>query len=297
MSTHDRAVRRWGWLSASILFLLVVAPAVAEEPNAPAPDKAKKHYRWGAGWDEGLALRAKLADGWGLGLRVNPDLIDPESSGTDSSDNDSDWLCSGVRFCGSGTKSHSSQSANGDVRTFSASLMAYREKRLGKWLAVGPYLALNYNRQRETQTETYESESQSQTVYPPTPLITSPPYTSRSRTTRTHWQRTMGVELGVRPTFQFHERFVLETRFGLEWAHTKWNESSETHSENDGGGPIYPVYDDKTAASSSPDIVSPLPTTKGESDSKSARKGTEKRLHAVGERLGPGAQLRFIVLF
>ncbi len=294
MNAYDHVVRRFSWLIAGAL-LLGAAPATAEEPSAPVPAKAKKSYRWGAGWDEGLALRAKLGDGWGLGLRVNPDLTDPKSSGTDSSSSTWDWLCSGTTLCDNGSKTQSSQSADSDVRTFSASLMAYREKKLGKWLAVGPYLALNYDRRRETRTETFDSQTQSSTggpLLPPEPT----PYGSRSKTTLRRWQRSIGVELGIRPTFQFHERFVLETRFGLEWAHTKWNESAETHSVND-GGPVYPVYEDKVAPSST-DVASPLlPGNGSESESKSERHGTEKRLHTVGERLGPGAELRFIVLF
>jgi hypothetical protein len=286
----------WSWTRLGMLGLLMIlsaAPAPAEEVAAARPGEVKKDYRWGVGWDEGLALRARFANGWGVGLRVNPDLVDPDSTTASSSDGSSEWPCTGPRACSSQSQSSSKSNATGDQHTFSTALMLYHERRVGKWLAIGPYLAANYERRRDTTTETTTSHSQWGYEYPY--LYVQPSLQQQEGTTTIttrRWQRTFGIELGLRPTFQFHDRFVLETRFGLELAFTKWNESWKQHSESKGGGGVTLARAEAPPLDSTSVALQPA-----EQNSTTEDKGNTRRLHTVGERLGPGVDLRFVVLF
>jgi hypothetical protein len=277
-------------LAMGLLALGLARAAAAEEAAAPAaPTAPPKAYRWGVGWDEGLALRARLGNGWGLGLRLNPDWFDPEEEATSTNTSASEWQCLGTRTCRSEYDSTTDSKASGDARTFSGALMVYHEKKLGRWLAAGPYLAVSYERHRLARTETSEGQTESQYVYPAMPPARGNTGQQTNTTTTRRWDRRIGLELGVRPSFHFHERFVLETRFGVELGFTRWHETQQTISKQEGDSIYYPY---PVAAD-----IAKLPTSRSEWTETRASKGSERRVRTVGERLGPGAELRFVILF
>jgi hypothetical protein len=279
-----QGMSRSGACAIGFLVLLCGAPLAAEEAAAPRPEQPKKQYRWGVGWDEGLAFRARLPHGFGLGLRLNPNLVHPESADTSSSREQASENCNGAQTCTGTQKSDSTASSTGDQRTLSGALMVYHETKLGKWLAVGPYLAANYQRTTDTTTDTSQGNATTQYNYPYLRVQPLPEVIGATDNTKTQtWKRTVGIEIGVRPTFQFHDRFVLETRFGLELAFTRWNETTTSQSaRTDNGG--------------TPANVLPASYTDTSSGTRTSS-GSDHRFHTVGERLGPGAQLRFVVLF
>jgi hypothetical protein len=265
---------------------LVPAWTAAQDAGAPRAEPAKKHYRWGVGWDEGLALRARFANGWGLGLRLNPDLADPESTTSESYDGSQDVGCAATDLCWDRRDGTSHSKATGKRRAFATAVTLSHERTLRRGLAVGPYLTVSYERLRETAIEETEGDGGWSGLEP---LLDAVPMSQgqqrTSSTNATRWQRTLALELGVRPVFQIHERLLLETRFGLELAFTKWSENSSSSAED---------WSDPEPRLMSSSYWSP---TVSASDTRSARKGSERRLRAVGERLGPGAELRFVVLF
>jgi hypothetical protein len=285
------------------LWAISAGPTAAEEgapsstpselASVSAPAQAARSYRWGVGWDEGLALRARLGHGWGLGLRINPDLIDPEDESSSTQESVYEWQCMGTRTCRREYESRTESEATGDMRTFSGSLMLFHERKLGKWLAAGPYVAVNYDRWSFNRTEETKGQWESRVEYPTLP----PQSTSRSEETGTvktrGWDRKIGLELGVRPTFRFHDRFILETRFGLELGFTRWNESQESvyERQNDYDCCIY-----RAPAGLEVDVVA-APAQQPSAQEKTERKGSERRFRTVGERLGTGAELRFVILF
>jgi hypothetical protein len=286
------------WRSAcflpAVLLTLSAVLVKAGEGIAAAPDSEATppgRYRWGVGWDEGIALRANIGRGWGLGLRVNPDLIDFDDERSSSEASTYEWQCMTMRNCRNDYDSQTEAQGTSDVRTFSASLMLFHDRKLGKWLTAGPYAAVNFDRWSYTRSEDSHGEWQSRSEY-----SFAPQQTSRNEETATvksrNWERRIGLELGIRPTFRFHERFILETRFGLELGFGRWNESQESVFEqsSDDPGPIL-VYLEREAD------VAVAPAGQPSSQGKTESKGSGTRLRAVGERLGSGAELRFVILF
>jgi hypothetical protein len=284
-----------GTVAIMAALLLPNAGAVAaEEGQAAKPaEKKAKTYRYGVGWDEGLAFRARLGDGWGIGLRINPDFVDPESEARSQFGSDQAFSCYRIypqpSTCLRHSEGESQTTTTGDRRTFSATFMLYHERPFGKWLAAGPYLALGYERQSRSETSHTESRDEWTEEYPWTPRPNEGDGERVTDMTVDLWQRSAIVELGIRPVFRFHERFTLETRFGLELRFTDWNETRRTHSEWMNGSGDYsgiPV-----------DPPRRVSTDSGTDESEERSEGSGRRFRAVGERLGPGAELRFIVHF
>ncbi len=268
------------------------APASAEKASADTTAKKAKTYRWGVGWDEGLALRVRMGQGWGLGLRVNPDLVDPDSETDSLTDSADEYPCGTYGrdvTCRDTSGWHSDGTTTGNRRTISTALMLYHERNLGKWLGGGPYLALGYERLSQTETVRTDSQNTWSSEHPWAPSEKNESDRTTETTTRT-WERSLIIELGLRPVFRFHERLALETRFGLELRLTDWDATRRSRSGWTGGGSdvVYPPG-------------TPVPRTTangtGSDSSEEHRSGSENRFHAVGERLGPGAQLRFVVYF
>jgi hypothetical protein len=291
--TSRHSLTRLAFAVATALLLCAGAHA-ADEGQAPSsPETKTKTYRYGVGWDEGLAFRARLGDGWGVGLRINPDFVDPESETSSQFNDDYEytcyWIYSSPSSCRHESEGQSQTTTTGDRRTFSATFMLYHERPFGKWLAAGPYLALGYERQSRSETSHTESRDEWTEEYPWTPRPNEGDGERVTDTTVEHWQRSAIVELGIRPVFRFHERFTLETRFGVELRFTDWHETRRTHSQwkNDSSDIVYRVERS----------ISSVSATRGAYDTEDRSEGSERRFRTVGERLGPGAELRFIVHF
>ncbi|MBN2369801.1 MAG: hypothetical protein JXO72_04885 [Vicinamibacteria bacterium] len=251
--------------------------------------------RFGVGWDDGIAFRARLGSRWGLGLRVNPDITDSEANASSSfmSHHESDGGPIVTRVPGTSTVSPLSESMsesesirNENMRTFGVSAMLYYERGFGRRLAAGPYLGLNYTRLScDTTTSTHNASSSSY-VHPEASPFPGDLYESWGEAVTERWERNVGVELGVRPILRFGDHFILETRLGLEMLFTKWNEKSEdsdqSTSGNDSGVRLIPL-----------DVAPRRGTTTRNADNE----GSSTRFHAVGDRVLSDFQIRMIVFF
>lgn len=102
---------------AAFLILALRAPA------AVADDVA---HRWGAGWDRGLAVRYRLNDVTGVGLRVNPNFFDADLHANDSV---------------------TAQDTGREDWNLDLGLLVFREQPIGDWVRVGPYGELGFSYQ------------------------------------------------------------------------------------------------------------------------------------------------------
>jgi len=177
--------------------------------------------------------------------------------------------------------------AENDRKTFAMSGMVYYERDFGRWFSAGPHVSLNYTRVSMDVTERVHYRSSWENP--------SPPETGQNEewaeiATR-YWERSLGVELGLRPVLQLHEHLALKTRFGVEWLFSKWTEDGEQTgnwqtmpTESPGQVPPPPV------------IVESGPRV-GTSESAFERSGSSDRFRAVGNRVLSDFQIRLIVYF
>ncbi len=250
---------------------------------------------FGVGWDDGIAFRARLGSRWGVGVRVNPDLVDSKTDahtsytsheqGADDSlivrpPTVGEWSSDGA----SGTD----MSQKDNTRTFGLSAMAFYERDFGRWFAAGPYLALNYQRQTYDTTQHVNDTSSWTYKHPIWP--SSNDYESWTDVDSKHWERSIGAELGVRPVLKLHDRFIVETRFGIELASTKWTDKgTQTQrwdsSSSSGGGITPPIP---------LDIVARQAGT-GSMETTIDNSGSSTRFHAIGDHVISDFQIRFII--
>ena len=289
----------------SAVLALGVGPARAEEgsssPEATLESTSQAQPRFGVGWDDGVALRFRLSPRWGVGLRVNPDLVDADESARSSYtyQYETDDSSSAIPpFYPRWSSSYLWESdGNDDRKTFALSAMLYHERRFGRWFAAGPYLALNYTRM------TYDS---TQRVYYKTTWEDGYSRIPRSGDNeewadiQTHyWERNLGVELGVRPVLPLHEHFAIETRFGVEMLFSKWNEdgqqSNRWESPDSEGGVAMPTSAPVPAPAAAELLV--RGGGQGTSDNDFDRSGSSTRFRAVGDRVISDFQIRLVVYF
>ena len=132
--------------------------AVVYLPPSTARADGNTFYRWGIGWDNGLAGRYMLSPSVGLGLRLDSHLWTGISTGYERGHNDYvriDW-------------------------------MLFQQSPIGKHLKAGPFVELQW----AIRTFTW---------YRPLDRI--------------------GVAIGMRPAFVYKDRFIIESRVGLEFSY------------------------------------------------------------------------------
>jgi len=156
--------------------LLLLAPG-----NVAAGDQDTTDFRrWGIGWDDGIAVRHHFSPSWGIGLQIKPGIRDHDSE-TEFTRPDPQYDYDDVY-----TEERSS---------IMIGAMAFRQAQLGKWLGIGPYCRVYYEHE-SSERYRYNTGSSS--------WVTSDVKTD-----------VISIEVGIRPTFRFDERLVLETRFGI----------------------------------------------------------------------------------
>jgi len=290
-------------MAATIAVLsLSLAPVFGLEARPPegngsaAADETAKP-RFGVGWDDGIALRARLGSRWGVGLRVNPDLIDSKANAHTSSeshdktfDEPGSVLPSVEGRRGTDGTYETEQNEKSNTRTFGLSALVYYERDFGRWFAAGPYLALSYTRQTYDRTQHLHDRSDWLYSYPLRPLYND--HESWFDVDSKHWERRVGAELGVRPVLKLHDRFILETRFGIELLSTKWTEKGtqterwDTSSTSGGGiAPPPPV----------PEEIVPRQSGSGSAETTIDNSGSSTRFHAVGDHVISDFQIRFVI--
>ncbi|MBD3298428.1 MAG: hypothetical protein GF341_07230 [candidate division Zixibacteria bacterium] len=195
--------------------------AQAEEPGD------KMAHRWGIGWDDGLGLRYRLSEEWGVGLTVKPDLLERSQKSSRTVD----------------SLTHVEPPREFNRRSMLAALMLYRETPISSWIDVGPFVRAQF------------SYDETENDYPGSPTTTH----------RLHAFRRLQFTIGIRPTFSYKDRFVLESRFGI--------------------GLSYYNSDYWSRAKHDQQVIQ----TTGGSDDWSG--------FTFGEELGPGSVLQFIIYF
>ncbi len=249
------------------------APPVAPETPAPplgvvidAPPPGVPFYKWGVGWDAGrgfvaggVAIRRRINDEWGLGF-----IIDANVSGGDDEEEDRDGNQNDDR-------SSTQEGLVTDDFTYDAfglRAFAFHETRLTEWFALGPYFGLGYGFDRRDSDELRVSTRVTDTAIS----------TERREVTSTNTAHSWAFSLGLRPSFTFDQRFVLETRLGFTgiWRdeETRRTVFTSEFSEDENG-----------ATESSTRVEKNRDDDDGWS------------FTAFGQELGPGAVLSFIVCF
>lgn len=180
--------------SRLLLMICVLLGAGARDAAAGTEEDAGPR-RWGIGWDRGIALRYRPEPGWGLGVRINPDILDDDRTEPDLD---------------------RELTRESDDLSLSFGFLAYREAKLGTWVRLGPYSELSFT--YEDRETTYDQ------IEPDRVLHDFQAY--RLRTWR--W------EVGLRPAFAIEDRFVLETRFGLALIRRDGDREESRRSERNG---------------------------------------------------------------
>ena len=242
-------LRRAGLPCWFLLLILVVAAAPAPSAAADPAGGPEAFRRWGIGWDNGIALRCWLSPTWGLGFNLNPDWQEYETDWglpPDPGDPLPDW------------QENSSRS-----RATTVSLLLFSESRLRPWLRAGPYAALSYAyaRDRDVYFDHSAGDWGEGVVI------------SESRSEDLDTDRSWTAEIGIRPSFRLHDRFVLETRLGIRLS--RFTSESVAHYTQT----VWTETTEETTASEHHD------------------RDKDWRLAALGRDLGPGAALQFVILF
>ncbi len=212
-------------LCTSVLATETAAQVGEEETQLTAETISR---RWGIGFDSGLAsssygygslaLRYRLDDKWGVGLNLNPGWGDNREDSDSFSDG---YYDDAIHY------SHTAESS--DRKGLRVEGFLYREQKIGRWLGVGPFLGLTYN----YSSSTNRRWTRTTILYPTTTG-------QRFQVRESHDQdRYYQLVIGVRPTFTFEERLVLEARFGLllsysdsERGYASSREETGTYSTN-----------------------------------------------------------------
>jgi hypothetical protein len=245
--------------TAWIFIALLLAPDSARSQ----PAESDSLRRWGFGWEaevgsfyssfaSGIGIRYRASPEWGIGLIVNP-FLDGDDAESRSSSTSS-----------GGSMEVSRTSGDDEGYRLFAAAMVYREARVGKWLGVGPYAGIGYQRGRvESSDLRVEERADDLGVRTSTAV-------SRSES----WWDEWSLSVGLRPTFTVEKRFVLETRLGVD--------ISFRHNEGD----------------ASSRRVSGATNAETEEDvSRSSNEWDSWDLTVLGQNLGPGATMTFIVYF
>ncbi len=220
---------------------------------AIADDSATPFRRWGVGWDDGIAARYRLNETWGVGLRIDPSLTDETSDSKDESVYEGETERS----------SEENWMSEGDRQAITVGTMIYRETRIGRWVGLGPFAAVNYSWSDDDDVRSFSALSEGETYSDP----------ERHRTdVDIRKSHTVDFLLGIRPAFHIENRFVLETRFGLRLRYysNEWNASDVSQSIDEGG-----------------DLTTGENTTRSESSRWS--------FDSFGHDLGLGATMQFIL--
>jgi len=142
-------------ITIGVCLALVLAATLI--PSAPAQSETGKGFhRWGIGWDRGLGLRYYVDSTWGFGFRALA-FFEHESVHSDNP----------LAFPGPSEADH-----------LELGVMVFKEYRLGRWRACGPFLGFEYG---------YEEEAASECAW----------------------------SMGLRPVLVWKKRFMMETRFGI----------------------------------------------------------------------------------
>ena len=139
-------------------------------------------YRWGVGWDDGVGIRYMTSPTWGIGLQFKPD-ISSYTTTTSIRASDNNYQISGEDET--------------DRANWTVGVMVFRHAMLTKHLGIGPYGRIAYSREKVDGTTNHTGV---------------PRYMNRRGNLYT-------FEFGIRPTFTFQKRFVLESRFGFGVMH------------------------------------------------------------------------------
>lgn len=186
--------------------------------------------RWGVGWDDGIGIRYLLDSSWGLGFQARPSW----RRGTSNIEEITDSVLS--YYMPVSTLRRESFTVSGTL---------FWQKQLGRWFTAGPYVRIGYSfdqekgRTRRISSVEDWNDTQMNTVH------------------------TASAEIGIRPTFVFEKRFVLETRFGLV---STWY-----------------WYDRRRS------------TIRNSASSSSHTSTRDWQLFLLGRDLGPGAIMQFII--
>jgi hypothetical protein len=261
-------------------------PPAGEQPEAPAPvesagssdltmhaaaaladssaARAMRH-RWGIGWDggvalssSGIALRFRIDPSWGLGAVVYTSVV-----GSDDED-----LARGEDNFGV-SDSRSTDVGTSDVTSDAWRIQgfAFHEKPLVSWFAIGPYVGFGYGYSRREVDGLHFG----------TRLDNGVLRDNRREETETRTSHVWVFSVGVRPSFQFEERFILESRFGLS---ARWTNSESVRTRRE---------ESTVRSASGTETDTSFDRTRDEEDDWS--------LYFAGQELGPGAVLSFIILF
>ena len=181
-------------------------------------------------------MRYRLSETWGLGFRLKPTINDDATDYETTTTTDSS------------TTLDTRRAYTTLDRRLALSAMLFREVRISRYVSVGPYLGLGYERRFDKQT--------------------TEPWTDNG-STYYNWDRTttdiVFLEAGIRPAFEFFERFVLETRLGFVLSHSDMLD--ERYSRN------------------------------GANTSSNSRSSSSWDFYFSGRDLGPGAVMQFMIIF
>lgn len=218
---------------ASVIAVLLIA-CVSKTTHAQQADSGL--HRWGVGWDDGIGMRYLLAENWGLGLRFKPAIRDQ--------------FTDREVFVVTDTSSTNSKSPDQTRynRSFEVSAMLFHSIRISQHVGLGPYIGIGFERR-------YYKLVDEPAVYDDVE------YYSWNKSTTS----TLFLEAGLRPTFEFFDRFVLETRIGVVLEHA----SDDYVDFNQSGG----------------------------NERKSHNKYSTWSVSAIGRDIGPGAVMQFMIYF
>jgi len=156
-----------------VLFTWVLVAGLSVAGAARADGSGEPGFRrWGLGWDDGIALRYRPQPGWGLGIRVNPDIADLDSS------------------------SPMAVGGNEEKRTdLAVGLLGYREVAAGKWVRIGPYARIDYDYSRLEAASSFVADPYRQ-------------FRTTNRTVHTwHWGLGLRPAFAIEDRFVLETRF------------------------------------------------------------------------------------------
>lgn len=213
-------------VSKLMLCALVCVGMMTTSARADEPTDKMTH-RWGVGWDDGMGFRYRLSETWGVGMSLSPSVIDRSSESQ--------------RFEDSMLTVNPPRDLSS--KSIGFSVMLYREQTISRWLDVGPFVRAHFG----------YSDSEDRRTGPPSDV-----HQFQAR-------RQFRIEVGIRPTFTYKNRFVLESRFGFG---VRYNNNDYWSRSTYGG--------EQVRMHSSDDDWSGF---------------------TFGEELGPGSVLQFIIYF
>jgi len=116
--------------------LLLILLAICWVPSDAGSSERHTLFRWGVGWDEGLAVRYMVDSSWGLGLRIDALGVRPGSVRDDEQPPLEDGVSVGPLYVGA---------------------LIFREAHVGTWLRIGPFASVAFRHQGPTFNGLYTS--------------------------------------------------------------------------------------------------------------------------------------------